>query len=280
MKIKKTMTLFLILITTFILLGCQDKKTYNDSFIVIFYTGLDTTNVESSRIDPIRNVKYGDLVSKPDDPTAPGANFLGWYKEKSTENKWDFEKDIVTQSVVLYSKWEMIDLKIEYIFDDAGGELIDEPIYSYSVLQSIILPKADRNGSIFLGWILTPVEKYHVGDKIIKTTNGYSNDLLLYALFDNKEYTVRFRSLLDGVSNPKTYTIKYASEINFPLLPDTETKKFAGWFIEDGSENGNWGYEYINGDIFLGKAISYNSETMEWEFVVQNVTLYAKWENK
>lgn len=277
--IKKVILLLFVIATSFTLLGCKDKKTYNEEFTVIFYTGLDTTNVETSRINPIRNVKSGNLVSAPEDPIADGARFLGWYQEKEAVNKWDFAKDAVTQSVVLYSKWEIKSLEIEYLFDEAGGEFIDAPIYSYDVLKSIILPKVDRIGSVFLGWISTPVEEYRVGDKIIKTTKGLSTNLVLYALFENKEYTVRFRSLLEDVSNPKTNTVKYVSKISFPSLPNTSTKKFVGWFSNDGSATGDWEFQYINGESFLGKPILYDIETGEWEFTAQNITVYAKWEN-
>ncbi|MDD3123443.1 MAG: InlB B-repeat-containing protein [Candidatus Izemoplasmatales bacterium] len=281
MKIKKTIILtFLIVVTSLLLIGCQDKKAYNDAFTVIFYTGLDTTNVVSSRIDPIIDVEYGDHVVKPEDPVANGAQFLGWYKEKQYINEWDFENDIVERSTVLYSKWAMLDMSITYVFDAAGGAFIDEPIYTFNVLHSLILPKADRLGSLFLGWILTPVEDYKVGNKIVSTTGSFSSDTILYALFENKEYTIRFKSLSTEVSNPKTYVIEYASPMDFQVLPDTATKTFVGWFSYDGTETGDWGFQYINGEIYLGKALSYDSVSDTWEFLPQGITLYAKWADK
>lgn len=276
----KILLLFLLVLTSLLLIGCRDRQTPNDEFTVIFYTGLDTTNVISSPIDPIINIKNGELIEKPEDPTAPGALFLGWYKEKEYNNEWDFDNETVSGSTVLYSKWELKNLSITYLFDEAGGTFLDEPVTSYTVLQSLILPKADRLGSLFLGWILTPIDEYKVGDKIVKTTAGFSEDLVLYALFENKEYTIRFRSLLTEVPNPQTHVIEYASEINFPVLQDTAQKTFDGWFSSDGTETGEWGFQYVNGEIYLGKALSYNPETGKWEFFAQGITVYAKWTNK
>jgi len=281
MKISKKILLsFVLLLTALTLIGCRDRQASNDDITVIFYTGLDSTNVVSSTIAPIIDIEPGDLVVRPEDPTAPGALFLGWYKEKECINEWNFETDVVIGSTVIYSKWVLGDLTITYIFDEAGGTFLDEPATSYTISETIILPKADRLGSLFLGWILTPISQYKVGDTLIKTTAGFSTPLVLYALFENKEYTIRFRSLLTEVANPGTHVIEYASILDFPVLSDTATKTFVGWFSTDGTLTGEWGFQYVNGEIYLGKAMSFNAETNEWVFLPQGITVYAKWANK
>ncbi|MBN2299660.1 MAG: InlB B-repeat-containing protein [Acholeplasmataceae bacterium] len=281
MRIKKLAILpFLVFFSALILMGCQDSKSYNDEFNVIFYTGTNEASSVATLIDPIINVTSGELVTRPDDPVAPGVEFLGWYKEKAGINLWDFENDTIEQSTVLYAKWNILDLSITYVFDEAGGDFLDEPIYTYSITNTIILPKATRLGSLFLGWILTPVDEYKVGNPIIQSTKDFSSDLVFYALFENKIYTVRFRSLLTGVANPLTHTVEYASDMDFPVLNDTSTKRFVGWFGLDGTETGEWGFQYVNDELYLGKAISYDPDSDTWEFLPQGVTLYAKWEDK
>ncbi len=262
------------------LTGCQDKQSPNNEFSVIFYTSIYPSPIEASTIETVNNVDDGSKVERPEDPTASGANFAGWYKEKECVNEWDFDTDTVTSSVVIYAKWELSDFNINYIFDAAGGDLIDDPIDTYSVTDMVVLPKADRLGSLFLGWILTPVNEYKVGDVIIKSTEGYYSDLNLYALFENSEYSVRFRSLNDSVSNPKTHVVEFTSEIDFPVLEDTSTETFVGWFSQDGTETGEWGFQYENGNLFMGKALSYDEVTGEWEFLPQGVIIFAKWESK
>jgi len=280
MTIKKTITLVMMFLFSIALFGCQDKRTSNDSLTVIFYTAAGTTAVTPTTIPSITDFPKGNLIDRPEDPTAAGLQFEGWYKDKLTTTPWVFETDVVNSSTVLYAKWSYLDLNITYVFDEAGGNFIDDPITVFTIEDAFILPKADRLGSLFIGWILKPVDEYQVGDPIIKSTQNFNTDVTLYALFENKEYTVRFRSLLDGVSNPTIYTVEFASDILFPVLEDTATKRFVGWFSLDGTLTNDWGFQYVNGEVFLGKADSFNEETQEWNFIPQGITVYAKWEDK
>ncbi len=54
--------------------------------------------------------KPGELVEKPDTPTKTGSNgeiyyFEGWYTEINAGKKWDFEKDKVSESMVLFARF-------------------------------------------------------------------------------------------------------------------------------------------------------------------------------
>lgn len=277
---KKILSLIAASLFAVMLFGCKDKKTSNEKLTVIFFTGADSASVVTSKIEPLLDFTKGELIEEPAAPTAAGLQFEGWYKEKTTVTPWHFDTDTVEKSTVLYAKWTYLDLAITYIFDDAGGEFIDPPVLKYTIKTASIMPKADRLGSLFIGWILTPVEDYKVGNPIVKSTQGFSTDITLYALFENKEYTVRFRSMLDGVPNPTIYTVKFASDIAFPVLSDTTTKRFLGWFSLDGSQSGDWGFQYINGELFRGKATSYDEVNDEWTFIPQGITVYGKWANK
>lgn len=277
---KRIVFIVTLLLFVSFLSACQDKKTTNDELTVLFYTGSNKQSTIATNIAPYYNFPVGEKITKPEDPTAIGLRFDGWYKDRLATELWDFENDVIQQSTVLYAKWVPEILTITYVFDEAGGEFMDPPIYEFSLSSIVLLPKADRLGSLFKGWIITPADQYNVGDKIYKSTQEFNESVTLYALFENKEYTVRFRSLLDGVSNPTMHTIEYATEINFPILADTDTKRFVGWYSLDGTETGEWGFKYENGEIFLGKAIEFNSETGEWEFIAQGITAYGKWEDK
>ncbi len=277
---RKLLLLITLILTALIPTGCQDVKSSNAELTVIFYTGFSNAAITPTHVPILYDFPNGDLIERPEDPVAPGLSFAGWYQDSAKTVPWDFDTMSVTQSMVLYAKWELLTLHIDYVFDEAGGQLIDAPITDFNVLSSQLLPKAERSGSLFIGWITTPIDQYVIGDRIHKTTQFFTTDVTLYALFENKEYTVRFRSLLTGVANPSTYTIKIADDISFPVLSDTSTKHFIGWFSEDGTLTGNWGYQYENGDVFKGKAVNYNSETQEWEFTAQNITVYGKWQDK
>ncbi|HPG43371.1 MAG TPA: InlB B-repeat-containing protein [Acholeplasmataceae bacterium] len=277
---KKIMIIAIIILMTVSLASCQDKKTSNEDLTVFFYTSSNNSSSAATIIPPIIHFEYGETIVRPDDPISKGLTFGGWYKDRESTTPWDFENDVVTESTVLYAKWIPNILTITYVFDEAGGTFIDPMITEFSLVDVLLLPKADRLGSMFIGWIITPIDEYQVGDQIYKSTQDFNEDTTLYALFENKEYTVRFRSLLDGVSNPTMHTVEFAADIDFPILEDTATKHFVGWFSNDGSETGDWGYQYVNGEVFLGKAIEYNSELGEWEFIPQGITAYGKWEDK
>ncbi len=52
-----------------------------------------------------QTVNRGEKATKPEDLTAEGYTFGGWYKEAECTTKWDFNNDTVTDSITLYAKW-------------------------------------------------------------------------------------------------------------------------------------------------------------------------------
>ena len=56
-------------------------------------------------LDPFM-VDAGSTIAKPDDPTLPGYEFKGWFKDFNCEYAWDFDNDRVDRDIVLFPKWE------------------------------------------------------------------------------------------------------------------------------------------------------------------------------
>ena len=52
---------------------------------------------------------YGGKITEPAAPTAENYYYLGWFKEITYENMWDFDSDIVTANITLYAKWSDCD---------------------------------------------------------------------------------------------------------------------------------------------------------------------------
>ncbi len=50
-------------------------------------------------------VNEGLTVSKPNDPTAEGYTFGGWFKEPACTTAWDFANDTITSDTTIYAKW-------------------------------------------------------------------------------------------------------------------------------------------------------------------------------
>lgn len=52
-------------------------------------------------------IKKGEKAVKPEDPTKDGCTFVGWYKDESFTEQYDFNAP-VTESLTLYAKWEEV----------------------------------------------------------------------------------------------------------------------------------------------------------------------------
>ncbi len=54
---------------------------------------------------PFENVEYGQMASKPADPTMVGYDFAGWFTDATYATAWDFTSDTVDGNLVLHAKW-------------------------------------------------------------------------------------------------------------------------------------------------------------------------------
>ncbi|GGH35921.1 S-layer homology domain-containing protein [Paenibacillus segetis] len=59
-----------------------------------------------SSVSNISAVTSGSTISAPATPTLSGYTFVGWYKESSYANAWDFNIDTVTGDLTLFAKWK------------------------------------------------------------------------------------------------------------------------------------------------------------------------------
>jgi len=66
------------------------------------------------------DVKSGDKINKPANPTKNGYNFDAWYKESSLQNIWNFTSDVVNSNITLYAKWTAGSVLVD---PDAIGKL-------------------------------------------------------------------------------------------------------------------------------------------------------------
>ena len=64
------------------------------------------------------DANYGDRISKPADPSAPGYTFGGWYKDKNCPIVYDFDSP-VKEDFTLYAKWTINSYTVTF---DANGQ--------------------------------------------------------------------------------------------------------------------------------------------------------------
>lgn len=68
---------------------------------------------EGSEVNAVM-VQEGKKLTKPTNPTKGEFIFVGWFKEATWTNAWDFEKDVVTKDITLYAKWTTITYTITF----------------------------------------------------------------------------------------------------------------------------------------------------------------------
>lgn len=85
----------------------SDKDTFKEDNITFYgkYVCQVTYEVNGGSSVAAVTVDSGSKLTAPANPTRSGYTFDGWYKEKELKNKWDFNKDTVTENITLYAKW-------------------------------------------------------------------------------------------------------------------------------------------------------------------------------
>lgn len=59
---------------------------------------------------------YGGLrLARPTSPTRDNYDFLGWYKDSTGTNAWNFSSDFITGNITLYARWQRLALPGVYV---------------------------------------------------------------------------------------------------------------------------------------------------------------------
>ena len=112
MKKRLVALLVLVLVMMLALVSCGDPlgdwlnqikpgpepEPEKEVYVVYFSTD------EGSHV-PSQDVKEGDLVTRPEDPTKNGFEFAGWYKDAERTSPWNFDSDKVEHNTIIYAKW-------------------------------------------------------------------------------------------------------------------------------------------------------------------------------
>lgn len=238
MKNKIYLVFILLILGTFILTGCVDKKITDEHHIVVFYTFKNDPNKIATQ-----ELYKGDLVEQPEDPVRTDYVFAGWYTDHETFNNfWEFDREIES-SLTLYAKWDVVKFDIEYVFNRADAEFNGEYPIEYDPDVRMVLPKPISVSGNFLGWYLEP---YRPGLKEVINTEGLTGNITLYGRWSDITYIIQFNPNtgdVTGIRVPQRINIVHNGVIAFPVLDNTATHRFIGWELRDGTR-------LVNGEIY------------------------------
>jgi uncharacterized repeat protein (TIGR02543 family) len=87
----------------------MDRITEDMVFVAVFEKGSTFYKVKfnSNGGTPIKDItiESNDSIKKPTDPVKEGYRFIGWYKDSSCTQPWDFANDVVEADITLYAGW-------------------------------------------------------------------------------------------------------------------------------------------------------------------------------
>ena len=213
------------------------EKTGGDSatYTATYYWNYDE---KTDSYHTQENLKTGDKLTQPDDPTREGYTFGGWYTTDTCTDgtKWDFATNTVQkQDIYLYAKWTeaaSADYTIYYYVDDVKDESKTET-GSGSVGDEITAPdKKPTSGNYVLDTSRTPADL-----KLTLVEDSSKNVLNVY--YEKDEHGNRN----DGTDGPDGVPDKYQVKVTFKVDGGTWSNETSDpivkWLtLKDGS--GNW----------------------------------------
>lgn len=157
-------------------------------------------------------------------PTKTGYTFIGWKLDDNYVTKISPE---LCQDIVLKAIWEKDATYHKLIYVLNGGVLEDSFLPRFEEGVETTLPVPTKSNYRFLGWNLNDDG---TGNYLTTISDSETNDLILYAIWDEKipEYNINY--VCDGITiiGPNTY-IEGTSTI-LPI-PKKEGYSFNGWYL-------------------------------------------------
>ena len=232
----KNLILALFVITMF---GLTTNVKAEDKYTVTLdiYNGKETNTVE---------VDASGYLTKPEDPVREGYTFIGWYKDESYLEEYDFSTP-VTSDMTLYAKWEANEYTVTFMND---GQVVTTVKVKYDEqVQKPEDPKSEEY--IFKGWYKDSdyENKFSFLTKIKK-------DITLYAYFDSELVKTHDITFVPGMGMDP-----FIVEVEDGEIPESPYLEFE-----------NEEYSHIEWFSDLDKTIPYYFE----DPVTEDIVLYAR----
>lgn len=233
--------LFLLLIIFLYACGENDEK----SIIISFETN------GGNLIEPITLDDY--LENGIPIPIKEGYIFVSWYVDEALTEPLDlmgtFEK-----SITLYAKWGSAPIQTYSIhFITNGGSSIEPITVGRNNAPSSVTPPV-KEGYTFEGWFLNSDLTIPVN-----LSSAITSNQTWYAKWETvviNTYTITFE--VNGGSSINDVVVNEGAYVNEPSVPEKEGFLFMGWFVDS----------------------NLSVEAQFTQPIIENMTLYAKWEKQ
>ena len=229
------------------------KTYYNRMEYPVYFDGQNSKDVTRSMF------KYGTKITPPEIPTKAGMAFDGWYKDKEYKTAWNFETDVLTTPTILYAKWIPEDQAqyyyiIKLIGEDSSGKYQQDlkTIQKKATVNTVV--SFDPSSETIKGF------KFNQSYDSNKLSGIVTKDsiLTLYAYYSRERYQVIFDNNGGKTSSGSNVVfVSYGTTITNSNVPTRDNHTFAGWTR---TKDGN--------DFFDVQSP-----------IVDNMTLYAKWDS-
>ncbi len=193
-------------------------------------------------------VVYGENVTDPQTQDLPSWHFVGWYKEKTFENKWDFTRDRPEASMTLYAKWECT---ITFVANDdnypVSHNIKNVPSAVTVTYGDKVAKPADPSGTglSFLYWGASANATSAFDFNAVVT--GHTT---LYAIWSKLSYTLTLDPNGGSLSGSSTQT-RYYGQTGSISNPSRKDYDFTGWKIKGTDATFNNSSQMPDRDIAL-----------------------------
>ena len=127
-------------------------------------------------------VKCGEKLSLPNQPTREHYEFTHWYKDSSLSEEWDFTTDMVLEEITLYAGWKsvVIEQDVTFVLNYEGAENVVAP-----TVNGLVTFIPTRAGYVFNGWWISDGQtangEFILAQKWDTSEVVTENNLTLYA---------------------------------------------------------------------------------------------------
>ena len=237
----------------------------NDHFDITF-------KYNNGQPDSVVSVHENDFIPRPATPSRIGYNFIGWYREPSCINAWNFDVDRATGDMTLYAGWELIPVPGPTEFSVTFKPNNGDPDGTIIVPAGSLVPRPTSpvmDGYSFIGWYTDEnctIPWNFDTDKVNASMNLYGG----WEIYIPPVPPERNITFVPNNGDPSTTIIVMTGDfIPRPTVPVRPNYTFIGWYT-DQTYTTAWNFDVnkVESDMTLYGGWKENIEDEPIEFIV------------